>query len=49
MRRARAIRKSRLTKNLVAIGQVVIDASHPRLSRPSKNSVVLGAARLYVV
>ena len=47
--RARAIRKSLLTKNLVAIGQVVIDASHLRLSRRSKNSVALGVAMLYVV
>jgi hypothetical protein len=47
--RARAIRTSLLTKNLVAIGQVVIDASHLRLSRRSKNSVALGVAMLYVV
>ena len=46
--RARAIRKRLLKKILVAIGRVVIDASHLRLSRRSKNSVVLDAARLYV-
>jgi hypothetical protein len=48
MHRARAIRKRLLTKNLVAIDLDAIDASHHRLSRRSKNSVVLDAARLYV-
>jgi hypothetical protein len=46
--RARAIRKRLLKKNLVAIDLDVIDASHHRLSRRSKNSVVPDAARLYV-
>lgn len=48
MQPARAIRKKLLTKNLVAIGLDVIDASHHRLSRRSKNSVVPDAARRYV-
>ena len=45
---ARAIRKRLLKKNLVAIDLDVIDASHHRLSRRSKNSVVPDAARRYV-
>jgi len=46
---ARAIRKTPPTKNVLAIGQVVIDASRHRPNRHSKNSVVPVAATLYDV
>lgn len=42
------MRKRPRRKNLVAIGRVVIDVLHHRLSHRSKNSVVLGAVTLYV-
>jgi len=46
---ARAIRKTRPTKNLVAIDRAVIDASRRRLGRHSRDSAAPVAARLYGV